>query len=113
MSDDLKNFKIQDAVKKPVERPRAAAPGASSEEASEPESIGFPFIEAQVEADGPWLDGMRERHAVLDEMGKNGASPKEKASGKKAALGYQRALELLDHLLATKAQMLNPEPEEG
>jgi len=103
MSEDLKSFKISDTARRGVDSPKK-----KGEEAGPPPSVGFPNIEAQVEQDGPALAGMRERHAGLMEMSKSG-DPKAKAAARKAALGYERSLALLEHLLATKQQMIAPD----
>ena len=102
MSEALKNFQISDAVGRGVQ-----APGKKSQDEGPPPSVGFPNVEAEVEGDGPSLAGMRERHATLVELSKTGG-PKEKAAARKAALGYERSIALLDHLLATKQQMMAP-----
>lgn len=99
MSDDLKSFKIQSKVSQRVDRP-----GAKKGASAEPASVGFPRIEALIEADGPDLSGLAERHQRLSEMAKAG-TPKDKAAATKAAVAYERAQDLLEHLLATKAAL--------
>lgn len=99
MSDDLKSFKISDATPKGADRgSRKSAEGAATS------SVGFPNVEAQVESDGPALQGLDDRYDLLVEMSKSG-TPKDKAAAKKAALAYERAHGLLTHLLNTKQQM--------
>jgi len=108
MSDDLKSFKIENAQKRRVDRAPTASQSKGDEAPAEPESVGFPHIEAQVETDGPALPAMRERFETLSELANSAGSPKAKANAKKAATAYERALALLDHLLQTKSQMVNP-----
>lgn len=102
MSEDLKSFKIQSRVGSRVDRPSAKA---GAKDAAE--SVGFPRIEAIVETEAPDLSGLTARHAQLQEMSKAGA-PKDKAAAAKAAVAYERATDLLEHLLATKAALQNP-----
>ena len=103
MTDELKSFKIGDQLKRGVEQPRAknAEPEASP-------SVGFPRIEAFVEAAVPDLGGLIARKDQLEAIAAGGGSPKEKGFAKKAALAYQRTQELLEMLLATKAKMQSP-----
>lgn len=101
-SDELKSFKVGDKVKKPVEPPR---PGAKAEPAPEPSSVGFPRIEALVEADQPDLAGLEARHAELSALATGAKANKDKAAAKKAAQAYQRTRELVAYLLETKAKM--------
>ncbi|OGQ14294.1 MAG: hypothetical protein A2138_18135 [Deltaproteobacteria bacterium RBG_16_71_12] len=101
-SDELKSFKVGDKVKKPVEPPR---PGAKAEPTPQAASVGFPRIEAVVEADEPDLSGLQARHAELSAMATGSKANKGKAAAKKAALAYQRAQELIVYLLETKAKM--------
>lgn len=100
-SDDLKSFKIGDKVKQPVDPPR---PGQKEEPAPPPASVGFPRIEAMVEADLPDLSGLESRQAELEGLAGTGSN-KDKAAAKKAALAYQRARELIAYLLETKTKM--------
>lgn len=101
-SDELKSFKVGDKVKKTVEPPR---PGAKAEPATQVPSVGFPRIEAVVEADQPDLTGLQARHAELSALAAAAKANKDKAAAKKAALAYQRAQELIAYLLETKAKM--------
>ena len=100
MSDDLKSFKISDAT--PRGQTRQAKAKAGEEQAAA--SVGFPSIEAQVEADGPAMAGLDERYDRLEELSKSG-SAREKAGAKKAMMAYERTHALLTHLLNTKAQL--------
>ena len=97
-TDDLKNFKISDQVKKAVDGPKRGG----SAEAAEALSAGFPALEALVEQSSPDLSGLQERHAALTELSKTG-STKEKQAAKKAVVAYERALDVVDFLLDTKA----------
>lgn len=99
MSDDLKSFKIQSKVGQRVDRPSGAGTKSGKGEAA---SVGFPRVEAIVEADSADLSGLGARHAQLAEMAKSG-SAKEKAAAQKAAVAYERAQDLLEHLLSIKA----------
>lgn len=101
-NDDLKSFKISDKVKPQVEPPR---PGQSKEAEAPPPSVGFPRIEAVVEADVPDLTGLASRQAELEGLTGSGSN-KDKAAAKKAALAYQRTRELITYLLETKAKMV-------
>ena len=105
-TDDLKSFKIADKVKTAVEPPR---PGARAEPEPQPASVGFPRIEAVVELAQADLSGMAARQAELEGMSAAGSN-KDKAAAKKAALAYQRARELIDYLLETKAKMAASPP---
>lgn len=98
----MKAFKISDAVKKPVERPKAPK-GAPAPVAVA--SAGFPRIEALVEADAPDLEGLEARMAVLAEMAKSSKIQKEKLNAQRAAKAYERARALLERLFSTKRQM--------
>lgn len=101
MSDELKSFKIGDQKKPGIGKP--AAKKAAERESS---SVGFPRIEAVVEAEKPDLSGLQARHAQLSEMAAvPQASNKEKAAAKKAAVAYERAQDLVEYLLETKARM--------
>lgn len=100
MSDDLKSFKIQSRVNQRVDRPSAAKSSAETESSS----VGFPRIEAVVEASSPDLQGLATRRAQLQELAKTG-SAKEKPAAQKAAIAYERTEALLSYLLATKATM--------
>lgn len=100
----MKSFKISDQQK-----PGVAKPTAKKGEAEAP-SAGFPTIEALVEQSAPDLSGLDARHAQLAELAKSGASNKEKAGAKKAAVAYERAKDLVEHLLDTKARMAGKKP---
>lgn len=100
-SDELKGFKISDQVRQRVDRPAAADKKGRP---AEQESVGFPRIEALVGSEKPDLSGLSERMAKLQELAAAG-SMKEKAGAKKAAVAYERAADLLEHLLETKAAM--------
>lgn len=96
----MKSFRIADQQK-----PGVSKPGAKKQDAVEAPSAGFPRIEALVEQASPDLGGLDARHAQLSELATKGASNKEKAAAKKAAVAYERTRDLVEHLLATKAQM--------
>lgn len=100
MSDDLKSFKIQSRVGQRVDRPAPKKAGQSGE----PASVGFPRIEAFVEAESADLSGLSSRHAQLAELART-ATAKDKAAASRAAVAYERAQDLLEHLLATKAAL--------
>lgn len=103
-SDDrLKGFKISDQVRQRVDRP-AGADKKGKGKPGEQESVGFPRVEALVGSEEPDLSGLATRMATLQELAAGG-SLKEKAGAKKAAVAYERAADLLEHLLATKAAM--------
>lgn len=102
MSDELKSFKISDATPKGDQK-RTTKGG--SDDAGAPASVGFPHIEAEVEHDGPSLAGLAERLALLEDMAKSSTAQKDKAAAKKASLAYERTRDLVEHLLATKAQL--------
>lgn len=103
MSDPIKAFKISDAVKQPVERPR---PGQKAQPAPPPvASVGFPRIEALVESDAPDLTGIEARLLQLDELAKSSKSQKEKLAAARAAKSYEKTRALLQKLFATKQQM--------
>ena len=104
MTDDLKSFKISDAVKPTVDKPKA---GKASQEqaATTPGSAGFPKIEALVEAAHPDTTGLEQREAQLLEMSKGKGSNKEKANAKKAAQAYAKTRALIGYLLETKHKM--------
>ncbi len=102
-SDELKSFKVGDKVKKPVEPPRQGAKAEPAPQAAG--SVGFPRIEALVEADQPDLAGLEARHAELVAMAGSAKANKDKAAAKKAAQAYQRARELIAYLLETKAKL--------
>ena len=102
MTDDLKSFKIQSqaGVKQPTKKEAPAAP---------PPSVGFPHVEALVEAAKPDLSGLETRLAQLHELAKSGSN-KDKLAAKKAAAAYEKARALLDYLLETKARLSSPNP---
>lgn len=97
--EDLKSFKISDQVKAPAERAKG-----KKEETAPPPSVGFPHIEALVEAASPDLSGFDARLAQLNEMAKTGSN-KDKLAAKKAAVAYDKARALLQYLLDTKARL--------
>jgi hypothetical protein len=99
----MKAFKISDAVKKPVERPRAGAKSAAAPVAAS--SAGFPRIEALVESTEPDLSGLLERQALLADMAKSSKVQKEKLGAQRAAKAYEKARALLERLFQTKQQM--------
>lgn len=103
-SDELKGFKISDQVRQRVDRPggNGGKKGGSSEGPAE--SVGFPRIEALVGSDEPDVSGLAARMATLQELADSG-SLKEKAGAKKAAIAYERAADLIEHLLATKSSL--------
>jgi hypothetical protein len=100
MTEDLKSFTIQSRVNQRVDRP-ASTPSGDAENAA---SVGFPRIEALVEADSLDLQGLSSRRAQLQEIVKSGG-PKEKPAAQKAALAYERTEALLHHLMEIKASM--------
>ena len=106
MTDDLKSFKISDAVKPTVDKPKGGK-GASQEQpaATGAPSAGFPKIEALVEAANPDTTGLEQREAELLEMSKGKGSNKEKANAKKAAQAYAKTRALIAYLLETKHKM--------
>lgn len=97
-SDELKGFKISDQVRQRVDRPGAAGKKGDAEQ----DSVGFPRVEALVGAEEPDLTGLATRMAALQALAADG-SMKEKAGAKKAAVAYERAADLIEHLLETKA----------
>lgn len=101
--DGLKGFKISDQVRQRVDRPGAPDKAGKGKPAAQ-ESVGFPRVEALVGADEPDLSGLATRMSTLQELAASG-SMKEKAGAKKAAVAYERAADLLEHLLETKAAM--------
>jgi hypothetical protein len=96
--EDLKSFKISDQAKKPTEK------AGKKEEPPAASSVGFPHIEALVEASTPDLSGFEGRLAQLHEMTKSGSN-KDKLAAKKAAAAYEKARALLQYLLDTKARL--------
>ena len=96
--EDLKSFKIQGqaGVKQPTKKEAPPAP---------PPSVGFPHIEAVVEA--PDLAEFESRLAQLQELAKSGSN-KEKLAAKKAAAAYEKARALLQYMLDTKARLAAP-----
>ena len=100
MTDDLKEFKISDQRKPGLKQPQ------KQQDAAPPPSVGFPRIEALVEAEEPNIDGFGERHNALDELMQHG-SAKEKGAAKKAKVAYERAQDVIEYLLETKKQMNN------
>lgn len=98
--DDLKSFKISEQAKTPVERAKAKK---EKDEVSQA-SVGFPHIEALVEAAQPDLSGFGSRLAQLTELAKTGSN-KDKLAAKKAAAAYEKARVLLQYLLETKARL--------
>lgn len=100
MSEDLKSFTIQSRVGQRVDRPA----GRKSATTGDTPSVGFPRIEALVEASQPDLSGLDARHAALVSLAREG-SAKEKPPAARAALAYERTRDLIDHLLQTKAQI--------
>ena len=105
-NDDLKSFKIADAVKPTVDKPKPGKSASQEQAASTaPPSAGFPKIEALVESGQPDLSGLEQREAELLEMSKGKGSNKEKASAKKAAQAYAKARALVTYLLETKQRM--------
>jgi hypothetical protein len=101
----MKTFKIGDAVKKPVERPRPGAKVAAALPAAPPTSVGFPRIEALVEAETPDLTGLDARMAALLELHRVATSPKNKLAAQRAARAYEKAKLLIEQLFATKKQL--------
>lgn len=101
--DQLKGFKISDQVRQRVDRPAGGDKKAKGRP-GEQESVGFPRIEALVSAEQPDLSGLSARMSNLQELAASG-SLKEKAGAKKAAVAYERAADLLEHLLETKAAL--------
>jgi hypothetical protein len=106
-SDDLKSFKISDQSRQRVDRPSGKGPVAP-----DVQSVGFPRVEALLESESPDFSGMNNRMGELQEMAKSG-SMKEKSHAKKAAVAYERAADLLEHLLATKQAMAGGGESEG
>lgn len=100
MTDKMKSFKIGDQQK-----PGIGKAGAKKADAPEAPSAGFPRIEALVEQQAPDLSGLDARHAQLAELSKDGPTNKDKAGAKKAAIAYERARDLVEHLLETKARL--------
>lgn len=98
--EDLKSFKIQGqaGVKQPSKKEAPPPP---------PPSVGFPHIEAIVEASEPDLKGLEARLAQLQELAKSGSN-KDKLAAKKAAAAYEKAKALLQYLLDTKARLAAP-----
>ena len=100
--DDLKSFKISDQVKQKVDRPRGGQKAAEA-----PSSVGFPRIEALLEAEEPDLSGLGARMDALDELASSGGA-REKAAAKKARAAYERTVDVLEFLVSTKQQMSEP-----
>jgi len=99
--EDLKSFKISDQAKTPVQKT------GKKEEPPAASSVGFPHIEALVEAATPDLAGFESRLAQLNELAKSGSN-KDKLAAKKAAQAYEKAKALLQYLLETKARLTAP-----
>jgi hypothetical protein len=100
---DMKSFKIGDQQKPGVQKPGGKKADATAAPAS---SAGFPRIEGLVESAKPDLSGLEARTAQLAELAaKPGASNKDKAAAKKAVVAYERAKDLVEYLLDTKAKM--------
>ena len=107
MGDDLKSFKISDQIKAPIDKPKADA-GATGPAPS----AGFPRIEALIENDSIDLGDLKNRVSELQALSNSGeASPKEKGGARKASLAYRHLNELIEHLAATKASMLQKAEE--
>lgn len=107
----LGNFKISDAVKRPVS-PNSASQlkeagggkkGGKGKQEEAP-SAGFPNIEKLIEADSLDKSGLRARRDVLEDLAKSGDN-KGKANAKKALAAYAHVEELLDYLWDTKARL--------
>lgn len=111
MTEKMKSFKVQDAVKKAVDRPRPGQKQPAAEP-DPPASAGFPKIEAIVEADGDLAD-LEARMATLGELAKASKSQKEKLAAQRALKAYERARALLAHLLETKARMSSGSPADS
>lgn len=105
-SDELKGFKISDQVRQRVDRPAGGGKKGAGK-SGEGESVGFPRVEALVGSEEPDLSGLSTRMAALQELAASG-SMKEKAGAKKAAVAYERAADLIEHLLETKAALQAP-----
>lgn len=117
----LGNFKISDAVKKPV-GPTSAAQAAGAANAAKKKplkeepapSAGFPNIEKLIEADTLDRSGFQLRRDALEQVSKTGDN-KEKAGARKALLAYDQVDKLLDYLWDTKAALAGggskPAPE--
>lgn len=105
----LGNFKISDAVKRPVtpnsaaqlKEQKAAKGGKKQEEAP---SAGFPNIERMIESDTLDKAGLLARREALEDLAKNGDN-KGKANAKKALQAYAHVEDLLDYLWDTKARL--------
>ncbi len=101
--DELKGFKISDQVRQRVDRP-GEKKGKGGAGAAPAESVGFPRVEALVGSETPDLSGLSTRMTALQELAASGSN-KEKAGAKKAAVAYERAGDLIEHLLETKAAL--------
>ncbi len=100
---DMKSFKIGDQQKPGVQKPGSKKAEAPAQAGG---SAGFPRIEAIVESGTPDLSGLEARTTALAELAaKPGASNKDKAAAKKAIVAYERAKDLVEYLLDTKAKM--------
>lgn len=102
----LGNFKISEAVKKPVSPSSASQMAKSSKKGDRPEapSAGFPNIEGLIEGNTLDKSGLQARMDALEGLGQKGEQ-KAKAGARKALLAYQRIEELLDYLWSTKEKL--------
>ena len=101
--DELKGFKISDQVRQRVDRPGGEKKGKGAG-GGDADSVGFPRVEALVGSEEPDLSGLSARMTALQELAAAGSN-KEKAGAKKAAVAYERAADLIEHLLETKAAL--------
>jgi len=109
----LGNFKISDAVKRPV-TPSSASQmaqqgggkkkGGSKLELEEAPSAGFPNLEKLIESDSLDKAGLAARRKALEDLAKKGDN-KAKAGAKKALTAYDHVEDLLDYLWDTKARL--------
>lgn len=101
---ELGSFRISD--KKRPEVRSFAKKGGKAQEAAPSPSVGFPAIEARLEAGSieDLAEELRPSYERLDELlGKSDL--KAKAAAKKAMAAYERTADLFEYLYETKAAL--------
>ena len=73
--------------------------------ANQPQSIGYPTLEALIEEENPNLSSLAEHHQTLQELSLKSRSLHEKNSAKQAVKAYDRFFELFDKILEFRNNM--------
>jgi hypothetical protein len=101
--DNLEGFKIGD-LKRPQIRPSRGAAATGSQDAPEPApSVGFPAVEARLEANDvdAVADELRATYERLEALSQGG-DVKTRSAAAKAMVAYERTADLFEYLFTTK-----------